>query len=227
MLFKLFLYFISVKQGYGTEFNPGKSCKDILESDNVTVSGNYWIQISSSKPFQVYCDMETHTGGWTLVYSYTFTNYNSFNFGSNAVTPRPSWPAPGANVPISYTPPLSESSLGAIDWDLWKDIGQEFMVKSNINNWIVCQQNSVGSLVAEKYGSLKCLNIKPVTDICRSRAPYKIFWYDQGPAIYALVDYYFFDGFTGGNWPVHDPCGKAETNHKKEVNNPGGQIYLR
>ena len=83
--------------------------------------------------------METFPGGWTLVYSYTFTNYNSFSSLSNAVTPRPNWPASGANVPISTTPPLSESSLGAVNWNLWKDIGKEFMVKSNINDWVVCQ----------------------------------------------------------------------------------------
>ena len=97
--------------------------------------------------------METHGGGWTLVYSYSFTNYNSFEARRNAVTPRPNWPAPKANVLISTTPPLSESSLGALDWKVWKDVGEEFMVKSTVNDWIVCEPNG-GSIITKQGGQL-------------------------------------------------------------------------
>ena len=67
------------------------------------------------------------------IYSYTFgfTNYNSSDSGSDAVTPvqteGPNCLDSRANVPISNTPPLSESALGAVDWNLWKHI--EFMIK--------------------------------------------------------------------------------------------------
>ena len=105
--------------------------------------------------------MATHGEGWTLVYSYTFTNYRSFKLRRNAVTPRPKWHAPKASVPVSTTPPLCESLLGAVDWKLWKDIGQEFMVKSTINDWIVCQPND-GSIVEERAGSINCENINSV-----------------------------------------------------------------
>ena len=170
--------------------------------------------------------MKTHGGGWTLVYSYTFTDYNSFNSGSNAVTPRPNWPASDANVPTSTTPPLSESSRGAVDWNVWNDIGKEFMVKSNINDWIVCQPNG-GSIVTKKDGSLSCQNIKNVATACSSATPYRIKWYSRGPSLDAISYYYFFDGGTDGNWPTHDPCGGNNQNHQKGVSNPGGQIYLR
>ena len=138
--------------------------------------------------------METHGGGggWTLVYSYTFTNYNSFTSASNAVTPRPNWPAIHANVPISTTPPLSESSLGVVDWNLWKDIGKEFMVKSNINDWIVCQPSG-GSMVTKKQGSLSCRNIKNVATTCSGVALLKIRWYSYGPILDASSLYYYFD----------------------------------
>ena len=170
--------------------------------------------------------METHGGGWTLVYSYTFTNYNSFDSWSNAVTPRPNWPASDANVPISTTPPLSESSHGAVDWNLWKDIGKEFMVKSNINNWVVCQPSD-GSIVTKKEGSLSCQNVKNVATACSGVVPQTIYWYSHGPSLYASSLYYYFDGGTLGDWPTHDPCGENSQNHKKGVSNPGGQIYLR
>ena len=170
--------------------------------------------------------METHGGGWTLVYSYTFTNYNSFTSASNAVTPRPNWPASNANVPISTTPPLSESSLGAVNWTLWKDIGKEFMVKSNINDWIVCQ-SSGGSIVTKKEGSLSCQNVKNVATACSGVTPYRVDWGSHGPSLHAFTWHYFFDGSTGGSWPTHDPCGKNSQNHQKGVSNSGGQIYLR
>jgi hypothetical protein len=216
---------------YGSKPHPGRSCKSIQVGNKLAVSGTYWIKLASSlKPFQVYCDMETHGGGWTLVYSYTFTNYNSFNSPKNAVTPRPNWPASWANVPISTTPPLSESSLGAVDWNLWKSIGKELMVKSNINDWIVCQPNG-GSLVKKTTGSMSCQNIKNVATACSGVAPYRIYWSTCGPYLGTSNTYYLFDGSTFISWPAHNPCGRTKggkhTLQKKGVSNPGGQIYIR
>ena len=52
------------------------------------------ISSGMQEPTEMYCDMETSDGGFTLVYSYGFTNYTFFKDISNAVTPVPNWPIP-------------------------------------------------------------------------------------------------------------------------------------
>ena len=46
--------------------------------------------------------MDTDGGGWTLVYSYGFIDYQNYDENSNAVAPIPSWDAGLANVRTQY-----------------------------------------------------------------------------------------------------------------------------
>ena len=108
---------------------PGKNCNDIKQQINTSISKEYWIKPNDTvTPFLVYCEMKLYEGGWTLVYSYTFTNYTNFYISSNAVVPRPNWKAPTANVNISTVPPLKDKH-GAIEFQYWQYIGDEFFIR--------------------------------------------------------------------------------------------------
>ena len=79
----------------------------------------------------------------------------------------------------------------ALDWNVWNDIGKEFVVKCNINDWVVCQPND-GGTVEEKGGSINCQNLKNVATACSGVGPYRIKWCSRGPSLNASSYYYFF-----------------------------------
>ena len=45
---------------------PAVSCKEIREYNSNAPSGKYWLN-TSTVPIQVFCDMETDGGGWTVL----------------------------------------------------------------------------------------------------------------------------------------------------------------
>ena len=170
---------------------------------------------------------------------YIFFN-RGFRSTSNANTPRPSWPTYG-DIPVSTTAPVSETDYNAMDFKHWKNLGHEFMVKSNINHWIACKEGT-GSLVEFRGGSLQCRNIKNVAAKCHGYVPDKLILHSAGnPAGSTLgpdlirsqssswlKEYYYFESNTRtGNWPTHDPCGTNGLNHRTDVNRPRGNIYIR
>ena len=60
-----------------------------------------------------------------------------------------------------------------MDFNLWKELGSEIMIKSNVNNWITCEDGT-GSLVHWSSGSLKCKLIKKLFGICGEVVPNSI-----------------------------------------------------
>ena len=217
-----------VLTGLSKEFAV-KNCQDLKLKVPSVVSGVYWIDPdggSHGNAFQAYCDQQTDGGGWTLVWSYTFTAYSDFRNGANAVTPRPSWTASGADTRVSTTVPLSETHYEAMNFALWRTIGKEFLIKSNINNWIACKEGT-GSLVQQKAGSITCKLVKQVSNQCAGVLPTSLSVHNNGLYISANSLYYYFDGNIGGSTPTHDPCGTNTFNQLTNVANPHGNIFVR
>jgi|GEM_PF-4883745 len=64
----------------GIQSNPGLSCKDILEQGGSIGDGEYWIDPAGTGAFEVYCDMTTDGGGWSILVDllgYPSTNITS------------------------------------------------------------------------------------------------------------------------------------------------------
>ena len=85
-----------------------------------------------------------------------------FDGASNAVTPIPNWPSFTDDVPRSVSPPLDEYTSGALDFNHWKLIGEEFLIKSKINDLISCTPEN-GNLVRWTSGSIDCKNVKNIS----------------------------------------------------------------
>ena len=115
---------------------------------------------------------------------------------------------------------------------LWKEFGNEILIKSNINNWLVCSP-STGSLVHWQDGDVICKIAKRVTDTCSSGELPSRFKgsHNCGPGVRRGGPgpklYYYFDGCTTDNTPTHDPCGENADNGLKNVDNPHGNIFVR
>ncbi len=177
-------------------------------------------------PLSVHCDMDLDGGGWTLAWVYRFTAADEFGAAVNAVTPIPSWPASEATVPVSTSPPLAPETPGAIDWALWKDLGREILIVSDLADAIACEPD-VGSLADGRDGALACRTALDLSDRCQDVVPSGVAFSGSGPALYADDLYFFFDGSTATHFPTHDACGADQAIEVTDPATAGGALYLR
>ena len=68
----------------GSKENPATSCKDLLAKAPATKDGAYWVNPDNSTAYQVWCDMTTDGGGWTL--AMRFKNDSKLGYGSGLWT---------------------------------------------------------------------------------------------------------------------------------------------
>ena len=52
-----------------------------------------------------------------------------FDNAVNYLSPSPNWQYQPTNLPVSTTAPLDEPELGSMQFELWKEIGDEFLMK--------------------------------------------------------------------------------------------------
>ena len=156
--------------------------------------------------------------------------YHDFDNNFNMVWPSPSWSAKDLARPFSTTTPTSEDMTGAMDHSLWSEIGDTFLVKSNITNWFKCSPNG-GNLVSLTEGNLSCGIVKSLVDdasLCGGIVvPYYLRMDPCGPAVYTDDFYFFFESRDQACWPVADPCGRRQENHIHNVDDPASWLYLK
>ena len=153
-----------------------------------------------------------------------------FNSANNFLSPSPDWSYKPSNpdLPISKSSQLSEDELGSMEYELWKEIGNNFMIKNTVNNWLVCYPDG-GSLVNMVNGGINCNISKVIVEgNCEDVTPTSIQM--DGSSIGLKTQngiYYYFYTKGSGTWAVSDPCGQSGLNQLDGVPNPAGWLYAR
>ena len=130
---------INLVQPDGSKDNPAKTCKDIKEVYAELKSGTYWLDSDGAEgvapPYEVWCEMELQSGGWTLamhvhpadgsVVSFTNTTFwlNDQPYGSYAkrftgdYKSKAAWTINATNIMVQVAEPGDNGKV--IGWKAW------------------------------------------------------------------------------------------------------------
>lgn len=149
------------------------------------------------------------------------------------MSPSPHWPHQPylpvhSYLPVSTIPPLDENELGSMDFELWREIGSELLIKSTVNNWLICSENG-GSLVEWRQGLITCNVTKVnVERDCEAALPFTFEMHTYSPGFHSQNGFYYnFYTRASHHWSISDPCGASSQNQLSNVLNPGLWMYAR
>ncbi|XP_066930481.1 uncharacterized protein [Clytia hemisphaerica] len=143
--------------------HAARTCQDIFRSNTGLVnSGKYWLspQQYDDSAFVGYCNMDDVGGGWTLVYSFKVLRHQN---KSLEMVPKPKWRKhEHKEEGASDTAPKYPKDHGAVDYNLWRYIGAEILIKSVRGDWLKCKSSEASSRYLDIFPPTSSLKKRPI-----------------------------------------------------------------